>query len=137
MIRRPPRSTLFPYTTLFRSRVRYGLEGSPLDSTTAAVVPQADAAAVPVLGLLPDTRYALRVIAYGNEQEVAGEALSFVTGTLPADLPQYVASGSSPSPGYVVFAAALYGLVIDNTGRAVWYQLFPKRPGLHFPGLGA
>src|SRR3712207_9035811 len=30
MIRRPPRSTLFPYTTLFRSRVlelRYGLGG--------------------------------------------------------------------------------------------------------------
>src|SRR5205809_5674107 len=24
MIRRPPRSTLFPYTTLFRSRVRHG-----------------------------------------------------------------------------------------------------------------
>src|SRR3989449_8691147 len=26
MIRRPPRSTLFPYTTLFRSRVGSGLE---------------------------------------------------------------------------------------------------------------
>src|SRR2546429_4995293 len=26
MIRRPPRSTLFPYTTLFRSLVRFGLE---------------------------------------------------------------------------------------------------------------
>src|SRR3712207_8412094 len=25
MIRRPPRSTLFPYTTLFRSRLCYGL----------------------------------------------------------------------------------------------------------------
>src|SRR3972149_9149004 len=25
MIRRPPRSTLFPYTTLFRSQQRYGL----------------------------------------------------------------------------------------------------------------
>src|SRR3712207_7915132 len=25
MIRRPPRSTLFPYTTLFRSRVAHGL----------------------------------------------------------------------------------------------------------------
>src|SRR2546423_8666326 len=25
MIRRPPRSTLFPYTTLFRSLVQYGL----------------------------------------------------------------------------------------------------------------
>src|SRR5688572_32083831 len=31
MIRRPPRSTLFPYTTLFRSRVRLdeGLEDAP------------------------------------------------------------------------------------------------------------
>src|SRR2546430_4282473 len=31
MIRRPPRSTLFPYTTLFRSRAgRLGVAGSPL-----------------------------------------------------------------------------------------------------------
>src|SRR3712207_8620074 len=29
MIRRPPRSTLFPYTTLFRSRERDALRGSP------------------------------------------------------------------------------------------------------------
>src|SRR3989454_11857945 len=28
MIRRPPRSTLFPYTTLFRSRVQRGDRGS-------------------------------------------------------------------------------------------------------------
>src|SRR3712207_7397865 len=32
MIRRPPRSTLFPYTTLFRSRVRHGTirRGQPI-----------------------------------------------------------------------------------------------------------
>src|SRR2546426_7355014 len=33
MIRRPPRSTLFPYTTLFRSRIRGGVgpdEGQPV-----------------------------------------------------------------------------------------------------------
>src|SRR2546427_4890997 len=29
MIRRPPRSTLFPYTTLFRSHVGYDLEARP------------------------------------------------------------------------------------------------------------
>src|SRR2546429_4610250 len=29
MIRRPPRSTLFPYTTLFRSRSRAWVNGSP------------------------------------------------------------------------------------------------------------
>src|SRR5260221_7466984 len=35
MIRRPPRSTLFPYTTLFRSRLRHG---SALSSAAAAIV---------------------------------------------------------------------------------------------------
>src|SRR5258708_18175018 len=29
MIRRPPRSTLFPYTTLFRSRDRHGCRAAP------------------------------------------------------------------------------------------------------------
>src|SRR2546430_9235000 len=32
MIRRPPRSTLFPYTTLFRSRGQRPPDGSPLPS---------------------------------------------------------------------------------------------------------
>src|SRR3712207_7172947 len=43
MIRRPPRSTLFPYTTLFRSRIRAPSGGTssipqPASATTAAVV---------------------------------------------------------------------------------------------------
>src|SRR3712207_8358197 len=33
MIRRPPRSTLFPYTTLFRSFDRYVAEGAQLGTT--------------------------------------------------------------------------------------------------------
>src|SRR3712207_7027422 len=32
MIRRPPRSTLFPYTTLFRSLVMEYAEGKPIDA---------------------------------------------------------------------------------------------------------
>src|SRR5256885_9859330 len=31
MIRRPPRSTLFPYTTLFRSRARFHLQFRPAE----------------------------------------------------------------------------------------------------------
>src|SRR2546429_3623110 len=49
MIRRPPRSTLFPYTTLFRSRVRTGLLaiGSPKRRALAsAVLPLAGCRAV-------------------------------------------------------------------------------------------
>src|SRR3712207_7477656 len=39
MIRRPPRSTLFPYTTLFRSRVRHrAVAGRP--DVDAEVAPQ-------------------------------------------------------------------------------------------------
>src|SRR2546425_6281332 len=35
MIRRPPRSTLFPYTTLFRSRPSFSAEIRPSCSTSA------------------------------------------------------------------------------------------------------
>src|SRR5256885_17095286 len=34
MIRRPPRSTLFPYTTLFRSSERLGLNGKEIMAST-------------------------------------------------------------------------------------------------------
>src|SRR3712207_8754269 len=37
MIRRPPRSTLFPYTTLFRSEVVAELDDRPDDQRVAAV----------------------------------------------------------------------------------------------------
>src|SRR3712207_7647618 len=36
MIRRPPRSTLFPYTTLFRSRITYGTTVSSIDEPDGA-----------------------------------------------------------------------------------------------------
>src|SRR2546430_13364865 len=36
MIRRPPRSTLFPYTTLFRSQIRARMNGSDEDEAAGA-----------------------------------------------------------------------------------------------------
>src|SRR2546430_17501837 len=56
MIRRPPRSTLFPYTTLFRSEALLG--GAPLDAGDAAERLTAHVAAVdavvPIHGDLGD-----------------------------------------------------------------------------------
>src|SRR2546430_6086443 len=43
MIRRPPRSTLFPYTTLFRSRVRRDLDASGIRRAEGTRVPAASA----------------------------------------------------------------------------------------------
>ncbi|MEX0691265.1 MAG: hypothetical protein WD043_05430 [Gemmatimonadales bacterium] len=113
--------------------VRYGAAGAALDGATAAVVPRGDSAVVPVLGLLPGTRYRFLVVAHGAG-DALGDTLTFVSGALPDDLPQYTAGGPDPSPGYVVFAAGKYGLVIDNTGRIVWYRRFPDPlgPGLNF-----
>src|SRR5260221_8458812 len=40
MIRRPPRSTLFPYTTLFRSVVRVGRKARPCVQPLATALPR-------------------------------------------------------------------------------------------------
>src|SRR5207247_5320270 len=100
--------------------VGYGLAGAALDSATPAVTTLADSAAVPLFGLAPETRYTLRVVAYGRGQVAGGDTLTLTTGALPAELPRYVASGSDPSPPYAVFVAALCGLVVINTRLSVW-----------------
>jgi len=105
---------------------------SAADSVTPPVPTSGDAAAVPVLGLLPDRSYIFRPVVYGAGGTVLGDDLELTTGALPPDLPRYVASGLDPSPGYVLFAAGMYGLVIDNSGRVVWYRAFPAGPGLNF-----
>jgi len=111
--------------------VRYA-PGPRLDSITPAVAPLGDSAVVPVLGLLPGAYYLLRVVAYGGGQTVLSDLRGFATDSLPLGLPSYVASGVDPAPGYIVFAAGAYGLVIDNTGRVVWYHRFTLGPGLNF-----
>ena len=113
-------------------RFHVGDNGAATDSVTPAVQAVGDSAAVPVLGLLPASRYILRAVAFGAGGTVVGDSVEMTTGSLPSDLPQYAASGPDPSPGYVVFAAGMYGLVIDNTGRVVWYRRFPNGPGLSF-----
>src|SRR3712207_7210940 len=62
MIRRPPRSTLFPYTTLFRSRLRVAdLEGDALQDIPALAHQR------------PGDRAGLRDVADPNLQGVARE----------------------------------------------------------------
>src|SRR2546422_7526172 len=48
MIRRPPRSTLFPYTTLFRSRISLGRRSSAAASTPPSASASSPATNSPV-----------------------------------------------------------------------------------------
>ena len=111
--------------------VLYGSGPIP-DNVSPAVVPTGDTARVPVLGLRAKTTYGLRVVAYAGRAAFSGPLLAFTTDSLPGDLPQYVASGVDPTPGYVAFSAGSYGVVIDSTGRVLWYRRFPGGPGLNF-----
>ena len=114
-------------------RVRFGPAGEPLDSVSpVTVVLPSDTVHLPVLGLLPATAYRLQVVAYGAAGSIAGDTLLFTTGALPADLPSYSAGGSAPTPGYVVFGAYPYGVVIDNSGRVVWYRHLEHGATLNF-----
>ena len=113
--------------------VRFHLAGAQdTDSATPAFVVSGDSAVVPVLGLLPDERYVLRAIAFGPGGTATSDSLETLTGVLPLDLPRYVASGSDPTPGFVLFAAGRFALVIDNGGRVVWYRRFADGAGLGF-----
>src|SRR5437588_8499339 len=67
MLRRPPRSPLFPYTTLFRSPGRRRLLGRPLESGRVRI-PARRAAAIPVrVGPLPDAAAADRSEEHTSE----------------------------------------------------------------------
>ena len=115
--------------------VRFRLAQAPpsaADSVTPIVSVAGDLAVLSMFGLLPASSYVARVMAFGPGGVTTSDPIPFMTDALPADLPRYEAGGSDPSPGYVVFAAGRYGLVIDNTGRVVWYRRFPDGAGLAF-----
>src|SRR5256885_13093537 len=64
MIRRPPRSTLFPYTTLFRSKVGSKCAAARTDATSEVVVvfPCAPATAIPYLSRISSASISARGI---------------------------------------------------------------------------
>ena len=112
--------------------VQFGPAASGLDSVTPATVLATDSVDLPVLGLSPLRSYVARVVAFNQCGTSEGKTLSFATNPLPDDLPTYAASGTAPSPGYVVFRAGRYGVVVDNSGRVVWYHEFATTPNISF-----
>jgi len=119
-------------------RVRYRTSPQDQDSLTPAFpITTAQEDTIPVLGLMPGTAYELRLVVYGGGSSsldsLISDPLTFRTGQLPTDLPTYRASGIAPLDGYLVFSATPFGIIIDGTGRVVWYKRFPGTgPSLNF-----
>ena len=116
------------------ARVLYRITGAAGDSATPAfAVSDTTGAELYALGLFADTGYSFRVVAYRGTTTDTSAAALFGTGELPGDLPVYSASGTSPLPGVTVFSVGNYGVVINNTGRIVWYRAIANGgPGLNF-----
>lgn len=114
--------------------VVYRVAGTTADSVTPRFAhAHAGFDTIPVLGLLPSASYEFRLVVVSGTDSSLSDSVELTTGALPADLPAYATGGSSPTPGFYSFGANQYGLVIDHTGRVVWYKEFPTGgPGLNF-----
>src|SRR3989441_7358877 len=99
MIRRPPRSTLFPYTTLFRSRGGaalsiHGVTGVPIKFIGVGEHVGAQHAA-PQLEPFDPVRMAGRILGQGDVVGLVGEAAA----TMDAEAAQRLGRKARPEPG--------------------------------------
>src|SRR3712207_6291968 len=122
MIRRPPRSTLFPYTTLFRSRMRRNAEdlivlsGAKAPRRWSEPVPLADVLAI-ALAEVED--YKRVEIIKVDELGVAGHAVSDVAHLL-AELIENATSFSPPStPVHIAGQTVTNGYVIEIEDQGI------------------
>src|SRR6266700_7143362 len=135
MIRRPPRSTLFPYTTLFRSRaawVRVGTAALLGFYATAISLARPGAAAITlttlaVAGVMIGVAPWLEFTAGGRPTEVVTEAaLGGAAFALPGAVafavaaldPQNKAPGPILAAGFLAVAGTLGGATLARVARA-------------------
>lgn len=84
-----------------------------------------EVASTAVLGLHPDSDYEFEIVLTAAGVEAPVDTLDFSTGTLPAWLPTIVPQGANPTPGLVTLSLPGGPVIIDNSGRVVWYLSAP------------
>lgn len=99
----------------------YWTDGEPTRVSPSFPFGPDSAAAAPLLGLLPDRTYRVEVRLLDPGQ-TAVDTLELSTGTLPDWLPEAVPAGSDTSPGYLVLSIPEGPVIVDNSGRVVWYR---------------
>src|SRR2546429_6335187 len=114
MIRRPPRSTLFPYTTLFRSQLD-AQSDNQIYAQYATKLLVEDKVAVLMGGITSASREAVRPVVgkykqvyFYNEQYEGGEydKLVFCTGVTPAQLLSTIITWAVKEYGKKVYTLA-------------------------------
>src|SRR3712207_8217849 len=124
MIRRPPRSTLFPYTTLFRAGVR-GVEASQAERVRAAA-PHGELGLVGGHERGPVDRLRVRVLVQVHQGEPPR-----MLGLGTADRKSTRLNSSHANISYAVFCLTKQYRHLDRQGMPVPVPI-PTRDGRHF-----
>src|SRR3712207_3337055 len=103
MIRRPPRSTLFPYTTLFRSRLPAGLSSAEIDAAVRSFTDGGDS----IYELDEDALRSLK------PDLIVTQALCQVCAVSDEDV-RAVAAGMDPVPNVISLDPTTYGETIGD-----------------------
>src|ERR1035441_1362462 len=122
MIRRPPRSTLFPYTTLFRSEKLYGpveklrSNTAPLKSWTFVTLPSVSLAETwtVTVSVLPKVALSGGLVMATLGGTFAAPTVTFTTVDVVERPALSVATAVSAWAPVARLAATLYGLVVDR-----------------------
>ncbi|MGB5674452.1 MAG: aryl-sulfate sulfotransferase [Gemmatimonadota bacterium] len=97
---------------------------APLE-TPAVAFDGETTASTAVLGLHADSEYSLEIVLSADGIADVVDTLLYTTGPLPDWLPSIAPVGADPAPGFLVLSAPGGPVIIDNTGRVVWYVTAP------------
>jgi hypothetical protein len=83
-------------------------------------------AVVAVLGLDTSSTYLVETSVVLDSHTVVVDTAEFRSGSLPDWIPVLGTAGKDTTPGFVIFSHRQGALIIDNTGKVVWYRSFSE-----------
>jgi hypothetical protein len=106
--------------------VEYGTGAGPVLRTPAVPFSGDTVVRVPVLGLDTAAVYAFHVVlSRAGAADRVVDTLAFTSGSLPAWIPAIGSIGTSGEPGYLALSLPGGPVIVDNTGKVVWYLTAP------------
>ena len=104
---------------------RYWTGTSPAERTPAYRFGPDSLARVPILGLGESATYQIETVVYEGGVALAADTSTLQSGQLPSWIPAMGTIGVDTTPGFLTLSLPDGGVIVDNTGRVVWYAHMP------------
>lgn len=107
-------------------RIEYWRPGGQHLSSPAFAFENDSVVTVPVLGLDTMATYNIELNLYSDSANGPVDTLVFISGALPDWIPSVSGSGTDTTAGFMTLSLPQGAVIVDNTGRTVWYREFPN-----------